>query len=100
MMKIITRLKTHSILLTLMVSLWAGIDVSAPALDIVISGGRVLDPETGLDAIRNVGIRGDKIIVISDKPLSAPTQIDATGLVVSPGFIDMHAHGQTILTEV
>lgn len=63
--------------------------------DIVLKGGQVMDPETGLDAIRNVGIRGDRIVEISEAPLSGKTVIDATGLVVAPGFIDLHAHGKT-----
>ncbi|QIB67576.1 amidohydrolase family protein [Kineobactrum salinum] len=67
-----------------------------PDYDIAILGGRVIDPETGLDAIRNVGIRGDKIVAVSEAPMTAATLIDASGRVVSPGFIDMHAHGQSL----
>jgi dihydroorotase len=63
--------------------------------DIVIANGRVMDPETGLDAIRNVGIRGEAVVAISELPLRGETEVDATGLVVSPGFIDLHAHGQS-----
>jgi dihydroorotase len=63
--------------------------------DVVIRGGRVMDPETGLDAIRNVGIRGQTVVAISEEELDGETLIDATGLVVAPGFIDMHAHGQS-----
>ena len=63
--------------------------------DVVLENGRVLDPETGLDAIRNVGIRGRVIEAISEDPLEGDVVIDATGLVVAPGFIDLHAHGQT-----
>ena len=63
--------------------------------DVVIRGGRVMDPETGLDAIRNVGIRGQTIVAISEEALEGETVIDATGFVVGPGFIDMHAHGQS-----
>jgi cytosine/adenosine deaminase-related metal-dependent hydrolase len=66
------------------------------ANDVVIQGGRVIDPETGLDAIRNVAIEGDKIVAISEFPLEGDVVIDATGHVVSPGFIDLHAHGQNI----
>jgi hypothetical protein len=66
------------------------------ANDVVIQGGRVIDPETGLDAIRNVAIEGDKIVAISEFPLEGDVMIDATGHVVSPGFIDLHAHGQNI----
>jgi N-acyl-D-aspartate/D-glutamate deacylase len=62
--------------------------------DIAILNGRVMDPESGLDAIRNVGIRAGKIAVISATPLNAKSTIDAKGLVVAPGFIDLHEHGQ------
>jgi len=66
------------------------------ANDVVIVGGRVIDPETRLDAIRNVAIQGDKIVAISEFPLEGDVVIDATGHVVSPGFIDLHHHGQNI----
>src|SRR5712671_4171437 len=64
------------------------------AFDTVILGGRVMDPESGLDAVRNVGIRAGKIAVISQSPLHGQQTIDAKGLVVAPGFIDLHEHGQ------
>jgi dihydroorotase len=63
--------------------------------DIVLRNGRVMDPETGLDAVRNVGIRGGVIAAISVEPLTGATEIDASGLVIAPGFIDLHAHGQS-----
>jgi N-acyl-D-glutamate deacylase len=63
--------------------------------DIVIEGGRVIDPETGLDAVRNVGINGGTIARIAERPLLGETVIDAHGLVVAPGFIDMHSHALT-----
>jgi len=62
--------------------------------DIAILKGRVMDPESGLDAVRNVGIRAGKIAAIAATPLSAKSTIDAKGLVVAPGFIDLHEHGQ------
>lgn len=62
--------------------------------DLVIRGGRVLDPETGLNAVRDVGIRGDRIVRISAEPLTGSRTVDARGLVVAPGFIDLHQHGQ------
>jgi dihydroorotase len=65
----------------------------AAEFDIVLANGRVMDPETNTDAIRNVGIRNGKIAAISTRPLRGKTVIDATGLVVAPGFIDLHAHG-------
>jgi len=64
------------------------------AYDIAILNGHVMDPESGLDAIRNVGVRAGKIATISATPLSAKSTIDAKGLVVAPGFIDLHEHGQ------
>ncbi len=62
--------------------------------DIVIVNGRVMDPESGLDAVRNVGIREGKIREISGSALKGRQTIDAKGLVVAPGFIDLHQHGQ------
>lgn len=62
--------------------------------DVVIAGGRVLDPETGLDAVRNVGIQGSRVARIAVEPLDGARVIDAKGLVVAPGFIDLHSHGQ------
>jgi N-acyl-D-aspartate/D-glutamate deacylase len=64
-------------------------------LDVAILNGRVTDPESGLDAVRNVGIRNGRIAAVTPESLSAKTVIDAKGLVVSPGFIDLHSHGQT-----
>ena len=63
--------------------------------DIVLAGGRVMDPETGLDAVRHVGIRDGETAAISADPLSGEIVLDVFGLVVAPGFIDLHAHGQT-----
>ena len=62
--------------------------------DIVLANGRVMDPESNLDAVRHVGIRGGKIAAISTRPLRGRTVIDAKGLVIAPGFIDLHSHGQ------
>ena len=67
----------------------------AQDFDVVIANGRVMDPASGLDAVRNVGIRAGKIAAISADPLRGQTVLDAKGLVVSPGFIDLHSHGQT-----
>jgi N-acyl-D-aspartate/D-glutamate deacylase len=66
----------------------------AAGYDVVIANGRVMDPETNLDAVRFIGIRGGKIVAISATALAGKTTIDAKGLVVAPGFIDLHAHGQ------
>ena len=53
-----------------------------------------MDPESGLDAVFNVGIRTGRIVTLSEEPLSANEVLDVSGLVVAPGFIDLHAHGQ------
>jgi dihydroorotase len=68
--------------------------LSQLAIDIVLAGGRVMDPETGLDAVRNVGITGGSIVAVSEGPLDGTVVLDVSGLVVSPGFIDLHVHGQ------
>lgn len=62
--------------------------------DLVINNGRVIDPESNLDAVRNVGIKDGKIAVITEEQLSGKEVIDASGHVVAPGFIDFHWHGQ------
>jgi N-acyl-D-aspartate/D-glutamate deacylase len=62
--------------------------------DLVIQGGRVMDPETGLDAVRNVGIQAGRIAKISADPLAGIRVVEAKGLVVAPGFVDLHSHGQ------
>jgi dihydroorotase len=66
------------------------------SFDLVLAGGRVIDPASGLDAIRHIGVRGAEIAAISTTPLRGATVIDVGGLVVAPGFIDPHAHAQTL----
>jgi len=63
--------------------------------DIVLAGGRVIDPETKLDAIKNVGIKDNRIAQISSDPLQGKETINISGLVVAPGFIDLHVHGRS-----
>ncbi len=63
--------------------------------DIVLIGGRVIDPETKLDAIKNVGIINNRIAQISSEKLKGKQTINVAGLVVAPGFIDLHVHGRT-----
>src|SRR4030095_9565669 len=64
---------------------------TAQTFDLVIANGRVLDPESGLDAVRNIGVTNRKIAAISSSQLTGRRTIDAKGLVVAPGFIDLHA---------
>ena len=66
--------------------------VLAQDYDLVILDGRVMDPETSFDAIANVGLRDGRIAIITQAAISGSEEIDATGLVVAPGFIDGHFH--------
>ena len=61
--------------------------------DLVVRGGRVMDPESGLDTVRDVGIADGVVRAISEEALQGRDTIDARGLVVTAGFIDMHTHG-------
>jgi N-acyl-D-aspartate/D-glutamate deacylase len=69
---------------------------SAQTFDIVLAGGRVIDPASGLDAVRHVGLRGGTVAAISTTPLTGTTVVDVSGLVVAPGFVDPHAHAQSL----
>jgi N-acyl-D-aspartate/D-glutamate deacylase len=64
----------------------------ATPYDIIINNGRVIDPESGTDFIADVGIRGGRIVEIGTNLTSATEIIDATGLIVTAGFIDLHSH--------
>jgi len=54
-----------------------------------------MDPESGLDAVRQIGIRNGRIAALTPSALQGKEVIEAQGLVVAPGFIDLHSHGQT-----
>jgi len=73
--------------------------LAAQQYDLVLEGGRVMDPETGLDAVRNVGIRDGRIVRISPQALNGQRVVHAAGLVVAPGFIDLHQHGQDLASQ-
>src|ERR1700680_2625509 len=80
--------RIYSGVLLFSLSLWG------QTYDTVLANGRVMDPESGLDAVRYIGIRGKRIEAVSATPLQAETSVDVRGLVVAPGFIDLHSHGQ------
>ena len=85
---------------TLVATLLISFVVATPAVaaddayDVVIVNGRVMDPESGLDAVRNVGLRAGRIAAITTEAIQGRRTLDAKGLVVAPGFIDLHEHGQ------
>ncbi len=66
-----------------------------PVYDRVILGGHVMDPASQLDTVRNIGLTGGRIAIITTHAIGGRDTVDARGLVVAPGFIDLHAHGQT-----
>ena len=63
--------------------------------DRAILGGRVIDPESNLDAVRNIGLSDGRIATITTEEIQGRDSIDARGLVVAPGFVDVHSHGTT-----
>jgi len=75
---------------------WAATLAGQGGYDLVILHGRVIDPESGLDAVRNVGIIAGRVVAVSETALEGARSLDAAGLVVAPGFIDLHQHGQSL----
>lgn len=64
--------------------------------DVVLAGGRVIDPDSGLDGVRHVGITGGTVGAVSAAPLQGRTTVNVSGLVVAPGFVDLHQHDHTL----
>ncbi|HVE39454.1 MAG TPA: amidohydrolase family protein [Planctomycetota bacterium] len=74
-------------------------DVAPDDYDLVIRGGTVIDGSGAPRAAGDVAVRGDRIVAIGAVPGRGRREIDARGLVVAPGFIDMHSHSDYLLLE-
>jgi N-acyl-D-aspartate/D-glutamate deacylase len=81
-----------SVFAALAITATIGTTALAQDYDLVIEGGRVMDPESNFDGIRDVGVSGGKIVKITTDAIESAETIDASGLVVSPGFVDGHLH--------
>lgn len=92
-------MKRMSSLAAAIVLLASGATAQQADYDLVITGARVIDPETMLDEVRNIGIKGKEIAIVTRDGISGADVIDATGLIAAPGFIDVHAHGQDPYSE-
>src|SRR5437879_7719820 len=84
--------RMSSMIIVLLLALQLG---TPPVYDRVILGGHVMDPASGLDAVSNIGLAGGRIALITSEAIRGRDTVDARGLVVAPGFIDVHARGQT-----
>jgi N-acyl-D-amino-acid deacylase len=90
-------MQTKSLMLSLIiVALTTSCSESQPVdFDLVIRGGTVFDGSGSPGVVGDIGIRGDRIVAVGDIDGEGTRTIDATGLYVTPGFIDMHSHSET-----
>jgi N-acyl-D-aspartate/D-glutamate deacylase len=89
------KIRIHvSLLIPVLLVMACQVCLAIESYDLVLANGRVMDPESGLDAVRNVAVQGSEIAKISESELHGRVILDASGLVIAPGFIDFHAHGQ------
>src|SRR2546426_7931388 len=80
--------------------LFASVAAAAPPYDLVIRGGRIVDGSGNPWFHGDVAIRADRIAQIGRVPAgSGQRDLDAHGLIVAPGFIDMHSHSDYLLLE-
>src|SRR5882762_7871741 len=86
------------LLLALQAAPFSAQNLASAVYDRVILGGHVMDPASALDGPRNIGLTGGRIAIITRHAIQGRDTIDARDLVVAPGFIDLHAHGQTAET--
>lgn len=81
-------------LLATVLILAAGVAAQGQTYDVLLKGGHVIDPKNDIDAVRDVAIRGDRIVAVEENiaPDGAKKVIDASGLYVTPGLVDIHTH--------
>ncbi|MBW1717751.1 MAG: amidohydrolase family protein [Deltaproteobacteria bacterium] len=80
-------------LIILAISFTSSCKQTTPGYDIIILNGKIIDGSGGPSFQGDIGITGDTIVAVGDlSEKTAAKTIDATGLVVAPGFIDMHTH--------
>lgn len=91
----ITELKRWTFLCFVLLIIGCNNSTDRQTYDIVIRNARVIDPETRTDSILHVGIIGDKIAAVTGQTINGKVTVDGNGKVLAPGFIDLHAHGQT-----
>jgi len=91
--------KTNIAASALIIGVMTAFPGHAQEYDLVINGGRVMDPETEFDGVANVAIKDGRIVAITNQPITGDKTIDATGLVVSPGFIDTHYHATDVFAS-
>src|SRR5437016_1600794 len=71
-----------------------------PEYDLLVRNGRIVDGTGNAWFYGDVAVRGDRIVAVGRVPAApAKREIDARGLVVAPGFIDMHSHSDDLLLE-
>lgn len=87
-------MKSSLLRFVLPLALTAGLVAQTPQYDILIKGGHVIDPANNINEPRDVATKGDRIAAVAkDIPASSARKvIDVTGLNVTPGLIDIHAH--------
>ena len=68
-------------------------NVLAATYDLVVKGGRVIDPSLGIDAVRDLAVAGGRIAAVEENITADATEtIDARGKIVAPGLVDIHSH--------
>jgi dihydroorotase len=90
----ITRTFFHAVVVVCVITASLTAQVNEPSYDLLLKGGRVIDPKNNLDGVRDVAVKGDRIAAIaSGIPDALATKvIDVSGLIVTPGLVDIHVH--------